>query len=119
MDLDQLRTHCLAKPGTIEERPFGPDTVVFKVMNKMFALCGDRPQPEFVNLKCDPEDALALRAQFEGVKPGYHMDKRLWNSVYLEADVPDRLVAELIDDSYDLIVASLPKKTQQALTHVK
>ena len=115
MNLAALRTHCLAKAGTTEERPFGPDTLVFKVMNKMFALCGDEPQPAFVNLKCDPDDALALRAQFEGIKPGYHMDKRLWNSVYLVDDVPDGLIFELIDDSYELIVASLPKKARKKL----
>jgi predicted DNA-binding protein (MmcQ/YjbR family) len=115
VDLHHLRTHCLAKPGTTEERPFGPDTVVFKVMNKMFALCGDDPQPAFVNLKCDPDDALFFRENFEGVKPGYHMDKRLWNSVYLQSDVPETLVREMIDDSYDLIVASLPKKDRNTL----
>jgi predicted DNA-binding protein (MmcQ/YjbR family) len=108
MNLDALRAHCLAKPGTTEERPFGPDTLVFKVMNKMFALCGDDPQPAFVNLKCDPDDALFFREQFEGVQPGYHMDKRTWNSVYLAGDVPESLIREMIDDSYGLVVAKLP-----------
>jgi predicted DNA-binding protein (MmcQ/YjbR family) len=115
MNLDDLRAICIAKPGTTEERPFGPDTVVFKVMNKMFALCGDDPQPEFVNLKSDADDALFFREKFDGVKPGYHMDKRTWNSVYLVSDVPESLVREMIDDSYDLIVASLPKKVRSTL----
>ena len=119
MDLAHLRTHCLAKPGTTEERPFGPDTLVYKVMNKMFALCSDDPQPGFVNLKCDPDDALFFREQFPGVTPGYHMDKRLWNSVSLAGDVPESLVCEMIDDSYDLVVASLPKKVRETLFGIK
>lgn len=119
MNLIKLRAHCLAKPGTTEERPFGPDTLVFKVMNKMFALCGDDPEPEFVNLKCDPDDALFFRQKFDGVQPGYHMDKRRWNSVYLTGDVPESLILEMIDDSYDLVVAGLPGKLRAQLAEPK
>ncbi len=115
MNLDTIRNHCLAKPGTTAELPFGPDTLVFKVMGKMFALTGDEPQPESINLKCDPNDALALRDQFEGVKPGYHMNKRHWNTVMLAADVPDELLFDMIDDSYALVVRGLRKKDRDAL----
>lgn len=78
LNLQAVRDHCLAKPGTTEERPFGPDTLVFKVMGKMFALTGDDDPPRSLNLKCDPDEALALRAQFSGVQPGYHMNKKHW-----------------------------------------
>ena len=115
MDLHALRTYCLAKPGTTEERPFGPDTLVYKVMGKMFALSGDELQPEYVNLKCDPDDAMFFRSQFEGVRPGYHMNKRLWNSVYLASDVPESLIREMIDDSYELVAAGLPRKLKEKL----
>jgi predicted DNA-binding protein (MmcQ/YjbR family) len=115
MNLKSLRTYCLAKPGTTEERPFGPDTLVFKVMGKMFALVGDNPHPESVNLKCDPDDALFFRQKFEGVKPGYHMNKKLWNTVDLNGDVPETLIYKMIDDSYELVVNGLRKKDRDAL----
>lgn len=115
MDLHGLRGYCLSKPGTTEERPFGPDTLVFKVMGRMFALAGDELQPEYVNLKCDPDDAMFFRSRFEGIKPGYHMNKRLWNSVYLVSDVPETLIRELIDDSYELVVAGLTRKAKDEL----
>ncbi len=115
MNLDTLRNHCLAKPGTTAELPFGPGTLVFKVMGKMFALTGDEPQPESINLKCDPNDALALRDQFEGVKEGYHMNKRHWITLTFNTDVPDGLIFELIDDSYDLVVAKLTKRDRETL----
>lgn len=115
MELFTLRNYCLGKPGTTEERPFGPDTLVYKVMGKMFALTSDERQPEYVNLKCDPDDAMFFRNQFEGVRPGYHMNKRLWNSVYLTSDVPESLIREMIDDSYDLVVKGLPRKLRDQL----
>lgn len=115
MNLSTLRTHCLAKPGTTEERPFGPDILVFKVMGKMFALTGDEPEPSSVNLKCDPDDGLALRNQFVGVREGYHMNHRHWITVDLKSDVPDGLLVELINDSYDLVVTKLPKKDRETL----
>lgn len=118
MNRETLRVYCLSKPGTTEERPFGPDTLVYKVMGKMFALCSDEAQPVFVNLKCDPEDALSFRAEFEGVTPGYHMNKRLWNSVALQSDVPEDLIHEMIDESYELIVKSLPKKLRDRLPQI-
>jgi predicted DNA-binding protein (MmcQ/YjbR family) len=119
MHLPTLRTYCLAKPGTTEERPFGPDTLVFKVMGKMFALTGDELEPNSVNLKCDPDDALFFRNQFEGITAGYHMDKRHWITVDLKGSVPETLIFELIDDSYEMVVAKLPRKDREALKTIR
>ena len=114
MNIEDYRTYCLNKPGVTESFPFDEKTLVFKVGNKMFALT-DVDNFSFVNLKCDPERAIELRETFNGVKPGYHMNKSLWNSVYTENDVPDKLLLDLIDHSYELIVASLPKKVRDGL----
>lgn len=100
--------------GTEEGLPFGEETLVFKVMGKMFALT-DIGSFASVNLKCDPEKAVELREQHAAVIPGYHMNKKHWNTVLMDGTVPDRLVKEWIDDSYRLVVASLPKKTQKEL----
>jgi predicted DNA-binding protein (MmcQ/YjbR family) len=115
MDLAALRAYCLAKPGATEDRPFGPETLVFKVMNKMFALTGDEPQPASITLKCDPDDALFFRSQFKGVTTAGYMDKRHWNAVSLAGDVPESLAFEMIDDSYLLVVAGLPLKLREKL----
>ncbi|GAB4578018.1 MAG: MmcQ/YjbR family DNA-binding protein [Anaerolineales bacterium] len=115
MNLPTLRTYCLAKPGTTEERPFGPDTLVYKVMGKMFALTGDELEPQSVNLKCDPDDALFFRHHFEGIQAGYHMDKRHWITVDLTGSVPESLIFELIDDSYELVIKGLRKKEREVL----
>lgn len=117
MNIEVFREYCLAKPGVTEGLPFGPDTLVFKVMNKMFALTGIE-QFEFVNLKCDPEKSMDLRASFEGIRPGYHMNKQQWNSVYINSDVPDELMFELTDHSYDLVAQKLPKKDRDALKNM-
>lgn len=114
MFLEELRTYCLAKPGVTEHFPFDNRTLVFKVMNKMFALC-DVEDFESVNLKCDPERAIDLRERYDAVKPGYHMNKQHWNTVSINSDVPDNMLFELTDHSYDLIVASLPKKVRNEL----
>ncbi len=119
MKREEIRRHCLARPGTTEERPFGPDTLVFKVMGKLFALTGDEPEPSSINLKCDPDDSLALQSEFEGVRPGYHMDKRHWITVTLHSDVPRSLLLELIDDSYALVVARLPRRARESLKHLR
>ncbi|MEU5094689.1 MmcQ/YjbR family DNA-binding protein [Streptomyces sp. NPDC020996] len=106
----QLRTLCLSFNAAVEDFPFGPDTSVFKVLGKMFALSSLDARPLTVNLKCDPEDAVRLRAEHEGlVVPGYHMNKRHWNTVTADGGLPDRLVRELVEDSYDLVVAGLPR----------
>ena len=109
MEIDKFRTFCLSLPETTEELPFGPDTLVFKVNHKMFALT-DINFFKSINLKCDPDKAVELRDRYEEVIPGYHMNKKLWNSIYTREDVADALMYELIDHSYDLIVSSLTKK---------
>jgi predicted DNA-binding protein (MmcQ/YjbR family) len=114
MNIEEYRDFCLAFPGTSESLPFGPDVLVFKVMNKMFALT-DIESFEYINLKCDPDWALILREQYEEIKPGYHMNKQHWNSVYTNGSLEDDLIRELIVHSYELIVQSLTKKDQEKL----
>jgi len=109
MDLPDAISHILSKPGAEETMPFGPDTLVYKVGGKMFALTSPDDFPSSLNLKCDPERALALRDQYAAIIPGYHMNKRHWNTLTLDGSVPAPLVRELIDHSYDLVVAALPK----------
>lgn len=110
MTPDQLRAHCLSFNAAVEDFPFNPDISVFKVLGKMFALSWIDAKPLKVNLKCDPEDAVRLRTDHEGlIAPGYHMNKRHWNTVTVDGGLPDRLVRELIEDSYDLVVAGLPR----------
>ena len=105
----------LAKPGTACGYPFGKGALVFKVRGKMFALIGEE-EPLSMNLKCDPEDALALRAQYKAIVAGYHMNKSHWNTLYLNGSVPERLVYELIDHSYHLVVNKLPKADRDHLS---
>lgn len=114
MTLDAFRGLCLSYPGTTEEMPFGPDVLVFKVVGKMFALC-DVARFESVNLKCDPERAVELRASFEGITPGYHMNKVHWNTVACDGSVPDALIVELLTHSHALVVASLNRTQREAL----
>ncbi|MCG7208783.1 MmcQ/YjbR family DNA-binding protein [Streptomyces arenae] len=116
MTPDQLRAHCLSFNAAVEDFPFNPDISVFKVLGKMFALSWIDAKPLKVNLKCDPEDAVRLRADHEGlIAPGYHMNKRHWNTVTVDGGLPDRLVRELIEDSYDLVVAGLPRSERLRL----
>ena len=115
MHLDALRDLCLGLPGATEDQPFGPDTLVFKVQGKMFALTNLERLPPAVNLKCDPERAVELRERYAGVAPGYHMNKRHWNTVELRADVPGDLVRQLVGDSYALVVAGLPRRLRDEL----
>lgn len=110
MDIEQLREYCISKSFTTESFPFDEQTLVFKVMNKMYAVIGLEHEDPFVNLKCDPDRAIELREKYEAIKPGWHMSKVHWNSVYLEQGLSDAFICELIDHSYELIVASLPKK---------
>ncbi|MFK8164854.1 MAG: MmcQ/YjbR family DNA-binding protein [Lewinella sp.] len=113
MMLDELRDYCLAKAAVTEELPFGPDTLVFKVAGKMFALTGLDEVDLRVNLKCDPERSVQLRERHEEIKPGWHMNKKHWNTVYIEdGDLRDELVYELIDHSYELVKSSLTKKVK-------
>lgn len=114
MDIETFRRYCLAKPGVTEEMPFGPETLVFKVLGKMFALCG-LDAFDGVNLKCDPERAIELRERYEGITPGYHMNKQHWNTVATDGRVGDALLRELTDHSYALVSASLPRKLRDQL----
>ena len=114
MDIEYYRTYCLNKKGVAESLPFSDTTLVFKVQNKMFALT-NLEVFDYINLKCNPEKCIELRETFEGVKPGYHMNKKHWNSVYLNMDVDDQLLLDLIDESYRLVVKSLTKKLREEL----
>ena len=115
MQFDTFRDLCLAKPGATEGTPFGPDVLVFKAV-KMFALVNLDGPPFRANLKCDPERAVDLRERYDGIIPGYHMNKQHWNTVALVEDVPGELIRELLDHSYDLIVASLKKADRERLS---
>ncbi|GAA2663715.1 MmcQ/YjbR family DNA-binding protein [Streptomyces vastus] len=108
MTPEELRSFCLSFNAVVEDFPFNPETSVFKVVGKLFALTQLDGVPLTVNLKCDPEDAIRLRGEYPGlIVPGYHMNKRHWNTVTVDGELPDRLVRELIEDSYDLVVAGL------------
>jgi predicted DNA-binding protein (MmcQ/YjbR family) len=109
MDLAQFREYCLSKPRVTEGTPFGPDVLVFKIDGKMFALAALDEMPTTVNLKCDPDWALDLRDRYEEVRPGYHMNKKHWNTVEIESSIPDSELRKMIDHSYDLVVETLPK----------
>jgi predicted DNA-binding protein (MmcQ/YjbR family) len=109
MDLPDAISHCLSKPGAEETMPFGPNALVYKVGGKMFALTSPDDFPAWLNLKCDPERSLELRDHYAAITPGYHMNKRHWNTVLLDGSVPSELVRELIDHSYDLVVAGKGK----------
>jgi predicted DNA-binding protein (MmcQ/YjbR family) len=108
--LEEFREYCLTKPNVVEGTPFGEDALVFKVGGKMFALAALEAVPPRVNLKCEPELALDLRDRYEAVTPGYHMNKKHWNTVELTGDVPLAELRGMIDHSYQLVLASLPKK---------
>ncbi len=115
MDVEALRDHCLGKREVTEGFPFGEDVLVFKVANKMFALVALDDVPASVNLKCAPERSAELRATYAGITPGYHMDKRHWNTVRLDGSVPSAEVAALVDHSYELVVAGLPRAVRARL----
>lgn len=104
----------MSKKGVTEEFPFDSNTLVFKVMGKMFALT-DVDNFESINLKCDPERAILLRDEYEAVQPGYHMNKKHWNTVLIDGRVGDRLIKEWIDHSYELVVQSLPRKIRLSI----
>jgi predicted DNA-binding protein (MmcQ/YjbR family) len=114
----ELRTACLAFAGAREEFPFGEATSVFKVAGKMFALSQLSAGPLAVSLKCDPELAVQLRTTYPAITAGYHLNKRHWNTIVLDGSVADRLVLEMIEDSYDLVVSGLPVRQQEKLKWV-
>lgn len=109
MDLEEAIARFLSKPGATEETPFGPNTLVYKVGGKMFALAAPDAVPPSINLKCDPERAVELRDTYPAITPGYHMNKRHWNTLTLDGSLPPELVAECIDHSFELVVSSLPR----------
>ena len=108
MDIESFRQFCLAFPDVSEEFPFGPETLVFKVKGKMFALT-DLDLFVSINLKCDPDEAIELRERYPAVQPGYHMNKKHWNTILMDNSIPDRNLKEWIENSYQLVRASLPK----------
>jgi len=114
MNIEDLRTYCLSKKGATESFPFDESTLVFKVMDKMFALT-DLDSPLSVNLKCDPEKAIVLREQFIDVVPGYHMSKKHWNTIFINGSIRWELITQWIDQSYELVVNSLPKAKRDQL----
>lgn len=115
MNAAQLRASCLRRAGAVEDFPFGPEHSVFKVGGKIFAISALGRRPLEVSLKCDPELAVQLRSSYRAVRPGYHLNKRHWNTVTLDAGIPDRLVHDMIEDSYDLVVSALPKRVREQL----
>ena len=115
MDATELRRYCLQQPGAIEDFPFGPEHSVFKVAGKMFALSALERAPLEVSVKCEPDLAVSLRASYPEIRPGYHLNKRHWNTVTVDGDLPDQLVRDLIEDSYDLVVSALPKRVREQL----
>ena len=103
MDLAEFREYCLSKPDATEGTPFGPDTLVFKVAGKIFAITALDEIPARANLKCEPDLALELRDRYEQVRPGYHMNKKHWNTVDIEAGIPNGEIRKMIEHSYDLV----------------
>jgi predicted DNA-binding protein (MmcQ/YjbR family) len=115
MNIESFREYCLKKPAATEDTPFGPEDIVFKVEGKMFAIAVLDEVPPRVNLKCDPDLALELRDRYEQVIPGYHMNKKHWNTVELDGVIPQGEIKKMIDHSYDLVVQSLPKARREKL----
>lgn len=115
MHMEQLRELLLSFPGVTEEEPFGPEVVVYKVMGKIFALVDYDSVPQTMNLKCDPDRALDLRDMHEAIRPGYHMNKRHWNTLELDGTLRSALVSELVRHSYGLVVAALPRRLREKL----
>ncbi len=115
MDIEQLREYCLGRPGVEETLPFGPDVLVFKVMGKAFLLCPLDTDGLQFNVKCNPDQAVELREQYACVLPGYHMNKKHWNTIVVDGSVPAKLLKAWIDHSYELVVNGLPLKAKQQL----
>jgi len=114
MNIEEFRDYCLSKNHVTESFPFDEETLVFKVVGKMFALAGLEHHPATVSLKCDPEKALELREEHDEIMPGYHMNKVHWNKVIIDGNLSHKLIRELIDESYNLVVKGLTKKQQIA-----
>jgi predicted DNA-binding protein (MmcQ/YjbR family) len=117
MNIETFRNYCLSLKGVTESFPFDESTLVFKVMNKVFALT-DIDIFASINLKCDPEKAIELRERYDAVKPGYHMNKKHWNTIEIDHTIPDRLILEWTKDSYDLVVSNLTRKDKELLENL-
>jgi predicted DNA-binding protein (MmcQ/YjbR family) len=116
MNIEQLQSYCLSKPGVEETLPFGPDTLVYKVAGKAFLLTSlDNPDGLRFNVKCDPDLAEELRERYDFVLPGYHMNKKHWNTILAGSGASSKQLKEWIDHSYELVVKSLPAKARAAL----
>jgi predicted DNA-binding protein (MmcQ/YjbR family) len=115
MNARELRDWCLAHEGAFEDFPFTAEHSVFKVRGKMFAISALEREPLEVSVKCEPELAVELRNSYAAIRPGYHLNKRHWNTITLDGSLPDQLVRDLIEDSYDLVVSALPKRAQKEL----
>ena len=118
MDIEGIRKYCLSKMGTNESLPFDETTLVFKVMSKMYCLLNMEP-PFSINLKCLPEKAIELREEYEEVQPGFHMNKKHWNTIILDGNLRDTQITEWIDNSYNLVTAGLTKKEIVELAKLK
>ncbi|NUN69434.1 MAG: MmcQ/YjbR family DNA-binding protein [Bacteroidetes bacterium] len=116
MDLEQLREYALSRPGKVtEDFPFDEEVLVFRIAGKIFLLTNVNAVPLTANLKCDPARALELRERYPDVKPGFHMNKKMWNTVDLSGSLPDRIVKEMIDHSYDEVVKKLSVKEREKI----
>jgi predicted DNA-binding protein (MmcQ/YjbR family) len=115
VDTADLRSWCLAQPEAVEEFPFTPDHSVFKVAGKMFAISALKREPLQISVKCEPELAVQFRDSYEAVAAGWHLNKRHWNTITIGGDCPDKLVRDMIEDSYDLVVDALPKQKRERL----
>ena len=115
MNIEEIREYCMSKKGVTESFPFDEDTLVLKVMGKMFALISLEKIPLQLNLKCDPDKAVELREKYESVLPGYHMNKKHWNSIIVDGTLLNKLIYRWIDDSYNLVVKGLRKTEKQKL----
>lgn len=115
MNVEEFRVYCLSKSFVTEEFPFDETTLVFKVAGKMFALTGLNDSEFKVNLKCDPDRSAVLREEYESIRPGWHMNKKHWNTIHIDGSFPDELFRQLIDHSYELVVKGLPKKIRDQI----
>ena len=115
MNIEEIREYCITKPFVEETFPFDEDTLVFKVMGKMFLLTSISERPLSFNAKCNPEKAVELREQYACVQPGYHMNKTHWNTIICDGSVSSKLLKQWIDHSYELVVQSLPKKVREEM----
>jgi predicted DNA-binding protein (MmcQ/YjbR family) len=116
LNLEELREYCLQKQGVTEGLPFGEDTLVFKVDGKIFLLTSISAGDKF-NVKCDPELAVELRERYPEVQPGYHMNKKLWNTIYMDGTLTQKQLLDMIDHSYEQVFQGLPRKTQDEINN--